>query len=181
MVADLKKPCRQRSFCCCRGSWDAAVVHLCVHVTIRKTFSLVMMMMMVMLMMMRLIVVMLSLVDVIPMIFTSRYFGVAGQGSPNSPELISMLHDWLPSHLGDLFVRFVTKMIVVITMIVVIVMIVMNVMIKTIVMIIVEVVGRFSIFSGFAINWEEEEAVKRISAPDYLVSLFCGKEASYIL
>ena len=123
-------------------------------------------MMMVMLMMMRLIVVMLSLVDVIPMIFTSRYFGVAGQGSPNSPELISMLHDWLPSHLGDLFVRFVTKMIVVIVMIL---------------MIMMEEVGLFSIFSGFAINWEEEEAVKRISAPDYLVSLFCGKEAGYIL
>ena len=178
MVADLKKPCRQRSFCCCRGSWDAAVVHLCVHVTIRKTFSLVMMMMMVMLMMMRLIVVMLSLVDVIPMIFTSRYFGVAGQGSPNSPELISMLHDWLPSHLGEVFVKFVTKMIVVIMIIVVIVM---SVMIVMNVVIMVEEVGRFSIFSGFAINWEEEEAVKRISAPDYLVSLFRGKEASYIL
>ena len=151
-------------------------MHLCVDMLIRKTFAVVMMMTMMMM-----VVVMLSLVDIIPMIFTSRYFGVAGQGSPNSPELISMLHDWLPSHLGDLFVRFVTKMIVVITMIVVIVMIVMNVMIKTIVMIIVEEVGRFSIFSGFAINWEEEEAVKRISAPDYLVSLFRGKEASYIL
>ena len=44
-------------------------------------------------------------------------------------------------------------------------------------MIMVEEVGRFSIFSGFAINWEEEEAVKRISAQDYLVSLFRGKEA----
>ena len=50
-----------------------------------------------------------------------------------------------------------------------------------ILMIMVEDVGRFSIFSGFAINWEEEEAVKRISAQDYLVSLFRGKEASYIL
>ena len=174
MVADLKKPCRQRSFCCCRGSWDAAVVHLCVHVTIRKTFAVGMMMMMVMM------VVMLSLVDIIPMIFTSRYFGVAGQGSPNSPELISMLHDWLPSHLGDLFVKFVTKMIVVITMIMMSVMTMMIVVIE-ILMIMVEEVGRFSIFSGFAINWEEEEAVKRISAPDYLVSLFRGKEASYIL
>ena len=137
-------------------------------------------------MMMVMMVVMLSLVDIIPMIFTSRYFGVAGQGSPNSPELISMLHDWLPSHLGDLFVRFVTKMIVVILIIVVIVMSVMTVMIVMnvvieILMIMVEEVGRFSIFSGFAINWEEEEAVKRISAPDYLVSLFRGKEASYIL
>ena len=149
-------------------------MHLCVHVTIRKTFAVGMMMMMVMM------VVMLSLVDIIPMIFTSRYFGVAGQGSPNSPELISMLHDWLPSHLGDLFVRFVTKMIVVITMIMMSVMTMMIVVIE-ILMIMVEEVGRFSIFSGFAINWEEEETVKRISAPDYLVSLFCGKEASYIL
>ena len=144
------------------------------------------MMMMVMTLMMMMTVIMLSLVDIIPMIFTSRYFGVAGQGSPNSPELISMLHDWLPSHLGDLFVRFVTKMIVVITMLMMsvmtmmIVMIVMNVVIE-ILMIMVEEVGWFSIFPGFAINWEEEEAVKRISAPDYLVSLFCGKEASYIL
>ena len=144
------------------------------------------MMMMVMTLMMMMTVIMLSLVDIIPMIFTSRYFGVAGQGSPNSPELISMLHDWLPSHLGDLFVRFVTKMIVVITMLMMsvmtmmIVMIVMNVVIE-ILMIMVEEVGWFSIFPGFAINWEEEEAVKRISAPDYLVSLFRGKEASYIL
>ena len=128
--------------------------------------------------MMMMMVVMLSLVDIIPMIFTSRYFGVAGQGSPNSPELISMLHDWLPSHLGEVFVKFVTKMIVVIMIIVVIVM---SVMIVMNVVIMVEEVGRFSIFSGFAINWEEEEAVKRISAPDYLVSLFGGKEASYIL
>ena len=128
--------------------------------------------------MMMMMVVMLSLVDVIPMIFTSRYFGVAGQGSPNSPELISMLHDWLPSHLGEVFVKFVTKMIVVIMIIVVIVM---SVMIVMNVVIMVEEVGRFSIFSGFAINWEEEETVKRISAPDYLVSLFRGKEASYIL
>ena len=59
-------------------------------------------------------------------------------------------------------------------------MIVMNVVIE-ILMIMVEEVGWFSIFPGFAINWEEEEAVKRISALDYLVSLFCGKEASYIL
>ena len=140
---------------------------------IRKTFAVVMMMTMMMMM-----VVMLSLVDIIPMIFTSRYFGVAGQGSPNSPELISMLHDWLPSHLGEVFVKFVTKMIVVIMIIVVIVM---SVMIVMNVVIMVEEVGRFSIFSGFAINWEEEEAVKRISAPDYLVSLFRGKEASYIL
>ena len=140
-------------------------------------------------MMMRMVmmVVMLSLVDNIPMIITSRYFGVAGQGSPNSPELISMLHDWLPSHLGEVFVRFVTNMIVVIVvtimivMSVVTVMIVVIVMIVMIVMIVVEDVGRFSIFSGFAINWEEEEAVKRISAQDYLVSLFPGKEASYIL
>ena len=80
--------------------------------------------------MMMMMVVMLSLVDITPMIFTSRYFGVAGQGSPNSPELISMLHDWLPSHLGDLFVRFVTKMIVVIVMTVMTVMIVMNVVIE---------------------------------------------------
>ena len=150
-------------------------MHLCVHVTIRKTFAVVMTMTMMMMM-----VVMLSLVDIIPMIFTSRYFGVAGQGSPNSPELISMLHDWLPSHLGDLFVKFVTKMIVVITMIMMSVMTMMIVVIE-ILMIMVEEVGRFSIFSGFAINWEEEEAVKRISAPDYLVSLFRGKEASYIL
>ena len=147
-----------------------------------------------MVMMMMMIVVMLSLVDIIPMIFTSRYFGVAGQGSPNSPELISMLHDWLPSHLGEVFVRFVTKMIVMIVVIMMIVMIIvvikmimvieilmimMNVLIE-ILMIMVEEVGRFSIFSGFAINWEEE-AVKRISAQDYLVSLFRGKEASYIL
>ena len=159
-------------------------------------------MVMMMSMMMMKVVVMLSLVDIIPMIFTSRYFGVAGQGSPNSPELISMLHDWLPSHLGEVFVKFVTKMIVVIVMIMMIVMnlviviIVMSVVIKMILMIIVvirmnvviemlmimgEEVGRFSIFSGFAINWEEEEAVKRISAQDYLVSLFRGKEASYIL
>ena len=145
-------------------------------VTIRKTFAVMMMVMM-----MRLMVVMLSLVDIIPMIITSRYFGVAGQGSPNSPELISMLHDWLPSHLGEVFVKFVTKMIVVIVMIMMIVMNVVIVMIVMIVMIVVEEVGRFSIFSGFAINWEEEEAVKRISAQDYLVSLFRGKEASYIL
>ena len=150
-------------------------MHLCVDMIIRKTFAVVMMMTMMMMM-----VVMLSLVDIIPMIFTSRYFGVAGQGSPNSPELISMLHDWLPSHLGDLFVRFVTKMIVVITMIMMSVMTMMIVVIE-ILMIMVEEVGRFSIFPGFAINWEEEEAVKRISAPDYLVSLFRGKEASYIL
>ena len=71
-------------------------------------------------------------------------------------------------------------MILVIKMIVMTVMTVMIVVIE-ILMIMVEEVGRFSIFSGFAINWEEEEAVKRISAPDYLVSLFCGKEASYIL
>ena len=148
-------------------------MHLCVQVTI-KTFAVVILMMR----MIMVIVVMLSLVDITPMIFTSRYFGVAGQGSPNSPELISMLHDWLPSHLGEVFVRFVTKMIVVIVMIMMIMM--MNVVIEML-MLMVEDVGRFSIFSGFAINWEEEEAVKRISAQDYLVSLFRGKAASYIL
>ena len=67
-----------------------------------------------------------------------------------------------------------------IMMIMMIVMIVMIVVFE-ILMIMVEDVGRFSIFSGFAINWEEEEAVKRISAQDYLVSLFRGKAASYIL
>ena len=40
-------------------------------------------------------------------VITSRYLGVAGQGSPNSPELISMLQDWLPSHLEDIIVRMV--------------------------------------------------------------------------
>ena len=38
---------------------------------------------------------------------TSRYLGVAGQGSPNSPELISILQDWLPSHLESVVVRMV--------------------------------------------------------------------------
>ena len=32
---------------------------------------------------------------------------MAGHGSPNSPELISMLQDWLPSHLGSSIVKMV--------------------------------------------------------------------------
>ena len=32
---------------------------------------------------------------------------MAGHGSPNSPELISMLQDWLPSHLGSSIVKVV--------------------------------------------------------------------------
>ena len=44
---------------------------------------------------------------IMSMSITSRYLGVAGQGSPNSPELISMLQDWLPSHLEDIIVRMV--------------------------------------------------------------------------
>ena len=32
---------------------------------------------------------------------------MAGHGSPNSPELISMLQDWLPSHLGNSIVKVV--------------------------------------------------------------------------
>ena len=42
---------------------------------------------------------------ILSMAITSRYFGVAGQGTPNSPELISMLHDWLPSHLESNVVK----------------------------------------------------------------------------
>ena len=45
------------------------------------------------------------ILKIMSMAITSRYFGVAGQGSPNSPELISMLHDWLPSHLGGNVVK----------------------------------------------------------------------------
>ena len=44
---------------------------------------------------------------IMSMAITSRYLGVAGQGSPNSPELISMLQDWLPSHLEGIVVRMV--------------------------------------------------------------------------
>ena len=40
---------------------------------------------------------------------------MAGHGSPNSPELISMLQDWLPSHLGSSIDKMV-KMVKVVRM-----------------------------------------------------------------
>ena len=61
---------------------------------------------------------------------TSRYFGVAGQGSPNSPELISMLQDWLPSHLQTMIVK-VNRMVKMIMMIKMMRMIRMTMMIMT--------------------------------------------------
>ena len=132
MWSDLEEPGRQRSLCCCGGSWNAAVVHLRATTIIVCSF-------------LRMILKILSTA------ITSRYFGVAGQGSPNSPELISMLHDWLPSHLGGNVVRGV-KMVK---------------MVRMTKMIMSRKWGRwvgFSILCGLAINWESGGGEKNFRA-----------------